>query len=78
MIVTFTKLLEIKMVANSFSESFNKAIIRPSEECSSSYISLRLFGEREKNAISEADTKPEANNSNTAKLIVTIAPKEGG
>ena len=78
MIVTFTKLLDINIVANNFSESFNKAIIRLSERCSSSSISLRSLGEREKNAISDADTKPEANNNKTAKLIAIIAPNEGG
>ena len=76
--VTFTKLLEIKIVANKRSESFNKVMMRLSDECSSSSISLRSFGEREKNAISEADTKPDANKSNTARMIATMAPNEGG
>ena len=76
--VTFTKLLEIKMVANNRSESFNKDMMCLSDECSSSSISLRSFGEREKKAISDADTKPDANNNNTAKLMATIAPNVGG
>ena len=66
------------MVASNLSESSNKAMIRLSEECPSSSISLRSFGEREKNAISDADTKPEANNNNTANVIAIMAPKEGG
>lgn len=78
MMVTFTKLLDIRIVASNFSESSNKATIRLSEACSSFSISLRSLGEREKNAISEADTKPEANNNNIAKEIATIAPTEGG
>ena len=76
--VTFTKLFEIRMVANNRSESFNKAMIRLSEECSSFSISLRSLGEREKNAISDAETKPEANNNNTARMIAIIAPTVGG
>ena len=76
--VTLTKLLEIRIVANNRSESSNKAIMRLSDECSSSSISLRSFGDKEKNAISDADTKPEANNNNTAKTIAITAPNEGG
>ena len=64
--VTFTKLFEIRIVANKRSESSNKAMIRLSDECSSSSISLRSPGEREKNAISEADTKPDANKTKEA------------
>ena len=78
MMVTFTKLLDIKIVANNRSVSFSKSIMRLSDGCSSSSISLRSVGDKEKNAISEADTKPDANNSNTAKEMATIAPTEGG
>ena len=77
MMVTLTKLLDIRIVASKRSESFSKLAICLSEGCSSSSISLRSPGEREKNAISEADTKPDANNNNTAKMMATIAPNEG-
>ena len=77
MMVTLTKLLDINIVASKRSESFNKLVMCLSEGCSSSSISLRSLGEREKNAISEADTKPDANNNNTANTMATIAPNEG-
>ena len=76
--VTFTKLLDIRIVASKRSESSNKEVIYLSDECSSSSISLRSLGDKEKKAISEADTKPDANNNNTAKDIAIIAPTEGG
>ena len=78
MMVTLTKLLEIKMVANNLSESCNKALMCLSEGCSSSSISLRSLGESEKNAISDADTNPDANNNKIAKLMAMMAPTEGG
>ena len=77
MMVTLTKLLEIRMVANKRSESSNKALIRLSEECSPSSISFKSPGESEKKAISEADTKPDAYNNMTANMIAMIAPTVG-
>ena len=77
MMVTFTKLLDIKIVANSRSESANKLLIRLSEEWFSSSMSFKSLGDKEKNAISEADTKPEANNNNTARIIATNSPVPG-
>ena len=71
--VTLTKLLEIRIVANKRSESFSRALIRLSEVCFPSSISLKSTGEREKKAISEADTKPEAYNNKTANKIAMIA-----
>ena len=65
--VTLTKLLEIRIVANKRSESFSRALIRLSEVCFPSSISLKSTGE--KKAISEADTKPEAYNNKTANKI---------
>ena len=50
--VTLTKLLEIRIVANKRSESFSRALIRLSEVCFPSSISLKSTGEREKKAIS--------------------------
>ena len=76
-IITLTKLLEIRMVANKRSESANKSLMYLSEECSSSSTSFKSLGDKEKNAISDADTKPEANNNNTANEIAIMAPMEG-
>ena len=59
-IMTFTKLFDIRIVANRRSESANRDLIRISPLCSSSSISLSSAGESEKKAISEAETKPEA------------------
>ena len=76
-IVTFTKLLEIRIVANKCSESSSRALIRLSEEVCPSSISLKSPGDREKKAISEADTKPDAYNNITANKIAMIAPMVG-
>ena len=75
--VTLTKLLEIRIVANKRSESFSRALIRLSEVCFPSSISLKSTGEREKKAISEADTKPEAYNNKTEITRYMIAPMVG-
>ena len=75
--VTLTKLLEIRIVANKRSESFSRALIRLSEVCFPYSISLKSTGEREKKAISEADTKPEAYNNKTANKIAIMAPMVG-
>ena len=40
-------------------------------------ISLRSEGDNEKKAISDAEAKPEASKSTPAKIIATIAEKEG-
>ena len=42
-----------------------------------SSISLRSDGVREKKAISDAEAKPEANKSKPARIMATIAEKEG-
>lgn len=76
--VTFTKLLDIKIVANKCSESSNSSFIFESEEERSSSISFKSEGESEKKAISEAETKPDAYNKTIANTNATIAPKEGG
>ena len=75
--VTLTKLLDMRIVANSLSESSRRFFIRLSEECSSFSISLRSVGESEKNAISEAETNPEAYNKRIANTKATSAPSEG-
>ena len=74
---TLTKLLEIRIVANKRSESSFKANILLSAGCFSSSIVFKSVGEREKKAISEAETKPEHPNNNTAKTKATTAPTDG-
>ena len=75
--VTFTKLLEMRIVASNVSESFSNDLMYLSEVWLSSSISFKSLGDKEKKAISEADTKPEANKRSTAKVMATMAPKEG-
>lgn len=77
-IVTFTKLLVINMVANKLSESPSRQLIFSSEEWVRSSISLRSEGDREKKAISDAEAKPEASKSTPAKIMAAIAENEGG
>ena len=75
--VTLTKLLEIRIVANKRSESFSRELICLSKAYFPSYISFKSTSKREKKAISEADTKPDAYNNITANKIATMAPKVG-
>ena len=77
MIVTLTKLLEIKIVANNRSELLRKLLIIASDGCSSFSTSFKSIGDKEKKAISDADTKPEQYNKSIAKTNATIAPKVG-
>ena len=51
--------------------------MRLSDGCSSSSILLKSAGESEKNAISEAETKPEQYNKTHARRMAIIAPKDG-
>lgn len=76
-IVTFTKLLVIKIVANNRSVSDNKFVIFLSDGCFPSAIAFKSEGEREKKAISEADANPDTNNSKPANTIATIADIDG-
>ena len=76
-IVTLTKLFEIRMVASKRSESSSKALMRESEGCSFSSTLLRSEGDNEKKAISDAETKPEAYNNRIARINAIIAPIEG-
>ena len=62
--VTFTKLFVISIVASSRSVSSNKFLIFSSEGCFPSSIEFKSDGESEKNAISEAEAKPEASTIN--------------
>ena len=77
MMVTFTKLLEIRIVAKSRSESSKRANILRSLSLLLWLISLKSLGEREKNAISEADTKPEQKSNTIASTMAMIAPTVG-
>ena len=64
--VTFTKLFVISIVASSRSVSSNKFLIFSSEGCFPSSIEFKSDGESEKNAISEAEAKPEASKKHTS------------
>ena len=76
-IVTFTKLFVINIVANKRSVSSNKFLIFSSEGCFPSSMALKSEGDNEKNAISEAEAKPEASKSTPAKTMAIIAEIEG-
>ena len=76
-IVTFTKLFVIRIVASNRSVSDNKLVIFLSDGCFPSAITFKSEGEREKKAISEADANPETNNNKPANTIATIADTDG-
>ena len=76
-IVTFTKLFVISIVANNRSVSSNRFLIFPSEGCFPSSTEFKSDGESEKNAISEAEAKPEASKSTPANTMAIIAETEG-
>lgn len=78
MIVTFTKLFEMRIVANRRSDSSRRFKIFLSLSLLLCSISLISLGESEKNAISEAETNPEQNNRIKAKTMAIMAPTEGG
>ena len=71
---TFTKLLAINIDANRYSERSRRRLITGSAGRFSSPISFRSPGVREKNATSEADTKPETNSSKKARLNAITGP----
>lgn len=75
--VTFTKLFVIKIVANKRSVLSSKLLILSSEGCFFSAIVFKSAGEREKKAISEAEAKPETSRRNPANTIAMIAEIEG-
>jgi hypothetical protein len=75
--VTLTKLFVTNIVASSRSESLNNTPIFSSDGCFLSFISLRSEGLSEKNAISEAEAKPDANNSSPAIDIANMAESDG-
>ena len=75
--VTFTKLFVISIVASSRSVSSNKFLIFSSEGCFPSSIEFKSDGESEKNAISDAEAKPEASRSKPARIMAIIADNEG-
>ena len=75
--VTFTKLFVIRIVANKRSLLSSRLLIFSSEGCFLSAIAFRSDGEREKKAISEADAKPETSKSKPANTMATTAEIEG-
>lgn len=75
--VTFTKLFVIKIVANRRSVLSNKLLIFTSEGCFFSAMAFKSDGESEKNAISEAEAKPETSSNKPANTIAMMAEIEG-
>ena len=71
--VTFTKLFVIRMVASNLSVSSRSLRIFSSEGCFFSSMAFRSDGEREKKAISEAEAKPDTSNSKPANTMAMIA-----
>ena len=76
-IVTFTKLLVIKIVASRRSLSSSKLSTRLFTSVSTSSSWLISDGESEKKAISEAEANADSKRSRAAKTIATIAPTDG-
>jgi hypothetical protein len=71
---TFTKLLVIRMAASTWTERPSKCRIMGSEGCFPSLKSWISAGLREKNATSEAETKPERKISRAAVIKAIIGP----
>ena len=75
--VTLTKLLVIRMVASVRSPSLRSCTILLSIVLFSGSSSLRSFGERLKNAISEPLAKPDINSRNAVSIIAIYTPNVG-
>ena len=75
--VTFTRLLVIRIVASVRSESSRRARIALSLSKLLSSNSLISLGVNEKKAISEPDAKPENNRRTAASITAKMAPMEG-
>ena len=75
--VTFTRLLYMSMVANSFSGFSNSEMIVRSRGASLSSC-WSSSPDREKNPISEAETNPDKRRQRPAKTKAMIAPTDGG
>ena len=65
------------MVANSRSLLLSKREIRLSDGFFSSSITLKSLGDKEKNAISEAEAKAEKNNKIAATTMAMMAAVDG-
>lgn len=77
MIVTFTKLLTINIVAKVRSESSRKSSIDLSADERSESSCDKSLGDRLKNAISEPLAMPERKSSPMVPAIESTTPKEG-
>ena len=78
MIVTFTKLFVIRIVASVRSESSrNRAMLLSRTSFSVSSCAMSP-GDKLKNAISEPLANPDTNNKPTTNTIATATPKDGG
>lgn len=71
-IVTFTKLFVINIVASRRSLSDNKSLILESDGCLRSAIVFKSAGESEKKAISEAEANPDTSKRRPAKTMATM------
>ena len=65
------------MQGRTASNKGSKLVIFLSEGFFSSFIVLRSEGDKEKNAISDAEAKPDISSSNPARTMAMIAEKEG-
>ena len=74
---TFTRLLTVRIVASRRSESESKTAALRHRGLSSSEICFSSSGEREKNDVSEADTKPERTKRSRAVNMAMTDPAEG-
>ena len=70
--VTFTKLFVINIVASNRSLSANKSLILASDGCLRSAIVLKSAGESEKKAISDAEANPDTSKRRPANTMAII------
>ena len=77
MMVTFTKLFVMRIVASKRSLSESKSLILESAGCFRSAIVLKSAGESEKKAISEAEAKPDTIKRRPANTMAMIADTVG-
>ena len=75
--VTFTKLFVIKIVASVRSESSRSFMIFLSRSSLLSSSSFKSVGDSEKKAISEPEANPEKSKSRQDNTIAIIAPSDG-
>ena len=77
MMVTFTRLLVIRMVASVRSESSRSALMLMSPCDFSSSSSLKSAGDSEKKAISDPEAKLDTNSNRQAATPASMVPIDG-